>query len=88
MKIKDLITRLSSLDPNGEVTGVEHLQVQTSLYTEVPPQKQVGFYLKGKNRIDAATTSGSPEEVARKFNVTPAYILALRKQLLEGKLTT
>jgi hypothetical protein len=79
MKAIDIITRLQRLDPNTEVTGVEHLRVNTSLMTApVPPKKRK--YLKPDEREACAREKGDVKVIAAKYGVHPTTVMGLRKE--------
>lgn len=96
MKVKVLIEMLSRHHPNSEVLGVAHLLISSQLVPLVKGEeereeereakpKRIFQFLKGQNRLDAATASGTPEETAKRFKTTPEYILFLRRKLANGK---
>lgn len=97
MKVKVLIEMLSRHHPDSEVLGVGHLLISTSLVHLVKGEgereegrerekpKRIFQFLKGQNRLDAATASGTTEEIAKRFKTTPEYILFLRRKLANGK---
>ena len=95
MKVKVLIEMLSRHHPDSEVLGVGHLLISSQLVHLVKGEgegegsrekpKRIFQFLKGQKRLDAATASGTPEDIAKKFKTTPEYILFLRRKLANGK---
>lgn len=90
MKISALIEILSNHNPNSEILGVENLIISSQLIEpavkapESAPRRKFNF-LKGQNRLEAATAPGSAKEVAEMFRTTPEYIIFLRKKISNGK---
>ena len=91
MKIRDLITQLAALDPNGEVEGVEHLRLAISLISPrgavIPPRySKPKKFLKGSERAACAREEGEPALVAAKYGVSTATVWQLRRDHAEGKI--
>ena len=85
MKIRTLISQLSTLDPDGEVQGTEFLVISSKLFSStkdtarvlVPKKKK---FLKGAEREACATEPGDPHTVALKYGVSTATVWTLRRE--------
>ena len=86
MKILKLIDLLRAHDPEGEVQGVEHLQISAPLIPSATAKKPLGHYVKGTKRLEVAQATGSAASVAEQFNIPVTKVLELRSLLVQGKL--
>lgn len=86
MKIIELIELLKTYPKDSTVTGAEHLGISTPLVaTEPPPPPK--SKLTRHNRVSCATDPRDLEVVAKNFGVSPEYVLHLRTQLRQGKIS-
>jgi hypothetical protein len=91
MKIRDLITQLASLDPEGNVEGVENLRLSISLISPKGSAIPIRYakrkkFLKGAERAACAREEGEPALVAAKYGVSTATVWQLRRDHVEGKI--